>query len=220
MWPAGSIEDMRSVYEKEGRVTEAGIWSILLTPTKSDAAEFAQKYFSYFNNLSQSVWHLKVFAEYAFETGSWRASQSLFDRSDEIRSSLKRCGLNVPPMCILFLSTSKPESELPCSEAAQIWAVLPLDEKKLANEAVFKAGLQATREVVDLCFRELKIERHDPLTQEDTDRLIALLQKKLKKLSMDKKLACYLVKPAKWVVLAVISSILGLPISAVANGSD
>lgn len=220
MWAAGSIEDMRSMYQNQGRQTEAGVWSILLTPTMSDAAEFADRYFEYFNDLSRGVWHLKVFAERCPETGAWRANEDLFKRSEAIRSSLEKIVDNLPPMCIVFLSANKPEDDMPSEAPVQTWAVLPLDETKLSNQKLFTSGLQATRVALDECYRDHRIERCTALTQKNTDLVIKSLQTKLYRLATNKKVACFLVNPAKWVVLTVISAILGLPVSALAGGDD
>lgn len=212
MFPGGSIEDVRKSF-LNGNLTDVGIWSVLLTPDMSDAADFARRYFADFNEKSQAAWHLKVFAKATVnkeQPGApiqWHADKDMFEQSQKIRRDLDAAGAKLPGMCIVFMDSIHPPSKSPS------WAVLPLDEAKLSNSVVFLRGLEVTRECVRKAYKDLGLEMEKPLGEADSKALIERLQSQLRKANRSEKTSAYVIKPTAWAVQSVLSALLGLPFS-------
>lgn len=221
MWASGSIEDMRAVYTNQGRHVSSGVWSVLLSQSRSDSLEFAERYFETFNQISLGIWHLNVFAKYNIENGAWSTDDEIHSHSLELRKKIEEItGKTLPPLCIVFLSgPSFLASDIDINQET-IWAVLPLDHRSIANKNSYIAGLQATQSAITDCYREADIERYDAINISQSNYLIEKLQKKLANLSREEIFSCYIFKPAKWVALTLLAAILGLPVNAISGQAN
>lgn len=164
MFPSQSMENIKRFRANEPNIVFNGMWSILLTGSAYQSADFATRHFKSFNNVSVQQWHLAICAqphEYFNrqthrDNGKWIADEGLPKISATIRSELKATGRTLPELYILFFDpyTTKlyrdgfNEKNRPVDNYSATAVVLELDGTRIGNEAHYKTGFEKAHEQI------------------------------------------------------------------------
>lgn len=175
MFPSGSVEELINFYTHGESVTMNGLWSVLVTPSATDSANFGKRYYDEFNNISDGYWHLAVCAA-RDEDGKWHADAEQQKVSDTIRNTLEAAGQTVPDACFVFFDANattfgtKGATKETFQDAGftETCLVLPLDFTKISNDSFFIKGFKRTHEAI---LKALQNEKVDPGATLASDRI-------------------------------------------------
>lgn len=168
MFAAASIAEMVKFYEDQGGVYP-GLWSVLLSNSAEQSADFARRHFESFNNVAGNGWHLAVFAEskLADHRRIWIANESLHNIAIEIRDNLNKRDVTVPDLCAVFFDPnagSFNESSL----------IIPFDANRIASESWYKMGFEETHRCIMRAFEKLKLDPYCRIPVNKVDEVIQM----------------------------------------------
>lgn len=202
MFAAGSIEELANHYRNHDGVVVSGVWSVLITRSAEQSADFARRYFDLFNGVVRGGWHLAVYAGHFHKDGKdqWTASPELHQHVENIRNQIVDDDeeVQVPPLCAVFFDPN-------VGAFNNRSVIIPFDQLQLANEALFKDGFVATHECIMRAFNAKKLDPYGRVPAELANGLLEEFHKQLKKRSI----LTWLTKPLAPLGNAALGALLG-----------
>jgi hypothetical protein len=176
MFATGSIETLAKFYRSQGGIVVSGLWSVLVSSSPEQSADFARRYFYIFNDVVHGGWHLAVYASCSFDhsPARWKANSELHQYVEYIRGRLTDAGENVPTLCAVFFDPNVGAFE-------QKPVIIPLDHLRIGNEDFFRSGFEATHECIMKAFSDLKLDPYSRVPADQATKLLENFSYQLKK---------------------------------------
>jgi len=175
MFAAGSVEDLAKFYKAEGGIVVSGIWSVLVSTSPEQSADFARRYFGIFNSVVRGGWHLAVYAKHFSFNGEdrWASSPELHRHVESIRKELSNSGEKVPKLCAVFF-----DPNVGAFDSRSV--IIPFNHLQLANEALYKAGFETTHQCIMRAFDALELDPYSRVPPNQVNDLLRELNHQLR----------------------------------------
>lgn len=153
MWAAGSIEDWANQYRADGRIVHGGLWSILISQSAQQSADFADRYMNVFNSVVGQGWHLAVYSSPndTHRGMRWRANEKLHRHVINARFAIEENGSPVPDLCAVFFDPNVGVSDKRA-------VIVTFDAVRIADEQLYREKFKVTHECIMRSFDELKLD--------------------------------------------------------------